>query len=77
MHYTPKHESRLNRAETEIGVLTAQCLDRRIPDPLTLTQEAAAWERHRHAATCRGHWQFTTHEARMKLKRLYPSIQLG
>jgi hypothetical protein len=77
LHYTPKHGSWLNMAETELSVLTTQCLDRRIPDPTTLSQEVAAWERQRNTATCRVDWRFTTHEARIKLKRLYPSIQLG
>jgi transposase len=77
IHYTPKHGSWLNMAETELSVLATQCLDRRIPDPTTLTQEGAAWERRRNAATCRVDWHFTTHDARITLKRLYPSIQLG
>jgi transposase len=77
IHYTPKHGSWLNMAEIELSVLAAQCLDRRIPDSRTLTQEVTAWERHRNAATCRVNWRFTTREARIKLKRLYPSIQLG
>jgi hypothetical protein len=64
-------------AETELSVLATQCLDRRIPDPTTLTQEVAAWERRRNAAKCRVDWHFTTHDARIKLKRLNPSIQLG
>ncbi len=77
IHDTPKHGSWLNMAETELSVLATQCLDRRIPDPLTLTQEVAAWERQRNTAQCRVEWRFTTQEARIKLKRLYPSIQLG
>ena len=77
LHYTPKHGSWLNMAEIELSVLARQCLDRRIPDPTTLTQEGAAWERQRNAAQCRVDWRFTTQEARIKLKRLYPSIQLG
>ena len=77
MQYTPKHGSWLNMAETELSVLATQCLDRRIPDPITLTQEVAAWERQRNTAQCRVEWRFTTHDARIKLKRLYPSIQLG
>jgi len=64
-------------AETERSVLATQCLDRRISDALLLTQEVTAWERHRNAATCRVNWRFTTHEASIKLKRLYPSIQLS
>lgn len=77
IHHTPKQGSWLNMAEIERSVLARQCLDRRIPDPTTLAQEVAAWERQRHAAQCRVDWRFTTHDARLKLKRLYPSIQLG
>lgn len=77
LHYTPKHGSWLNMAETELSVLATQCLDRRIPNPRTLTQEVAAWERQRNTAKCRVDWRFTTQDARIKLKRLYPSIQLG
>ena len=75
-HHTPKHGSWLDMAETELSVLARQCLDRRIPDAPTLTQEIAAWERHRNAAQCRVEWRFTTEDARIHLKRLYPSIQL-
>jgi DDE superfamily endonuclease len=77
IHYTPKHGSWLNMAETERSVLATQCLARRIPNSTTLTQEVAAWERQRNAAQCRVNWRFTTPDARIKLKRLYPSIQLG
>jgi hypothetical protein len=77
IHYTPKHGSWLDMAETELSVLATQCLDRRIPDPLTLTKEVATWERQRNAAQGRVDWRFTTYDARIKLKRLYPSIQLG
>jgi hypothetical protein len=77
IHHTPKHGSWLNMAEIELSVLARQCLDRRIPDPTILAQEVAAWERQRNAAQCRVDWRFTTHDARIKLKRLYPSIQLG
>jgi transposase len=76
IHYTPKHGSWLNMAETELSVLTTQCLDRRLPDPTTLHQEVAAWEQRRHQAKCTVDWRFTTQDARIKLKRLYPSIQL-
>ena len=76
IHYTPKHGSWLNMAETELSVLATQCLDRRIPDPTTLQQEVAAWEQRRNQAKCTVDWRFTTQEARIKLKRLYPSIQL-
>lgn len=76
LHYTPKHGSWLDMAETELSILTRQCLDRRIPDRPTLTQEVAAWETDRNDAECQINWQFTTEEARIKLKRLYPSIQV-
>jgi transposase len=76
IHYTPKHGSWLNMAETELSVLTTQCLNRRIADPATLRQEVAAWERRRNQAKGTVDWRFTTPEARIKLKRLYPSIQL-
>ena len=77
IHHTPKHGSWLHMAEIELSVLSRQCLDRRIPDPITLAQEVGAWERQRNATHCRIDWRFTTHDARSKLKRLYPSIQLG
>jgi hypothetical protein len=77
LHDTPTHGSWLNMAETELSVLATPCLDRRIPHSTTLTQEVAAWERQRNAAQCRVNWRFTTPDARIKLKRLYPSIQLG
>ena len=76
IHYTPKHGSWLDMAETELSILTKQCLDRRIPDSLTLSRETAAWETPRNAAEARIDWQFTTDKARIKLKRLYPSIQI-
>lgn len=77
IHYTPKHGSWLNMAETELSVLTKQCLNRRIPDKATLATEIAAWESVRNNTNCRVDWQFTTENARIKLKRLYPSIQIG
>lgn len=73
-HYTPKHGSWLNLAESELGVLTCQCLDRRIPDKQTLTDEIAAWQHDRNAHNTKSDWQFTTKDARVKLKHLYPSI---
>jgi hypothetical protein len=72
IHYTPKHGSWLNIAEIEFRVLSGQCLDRRIPDRATLEQEVAAWEADRNARTRGVDWQFTTEDARVKLKRLYP-----
>jgi hypothetical protein len=77
IHYTPKHGSWLDMAETELGVLSTQCLDRRIPDKTTLRSEVAAWEKSRNKARCKINWRFTTKDARIKLKRLYPSIQVS
>lgn len=75
IHYTPKHGSWLNMAEVELSVLARQCLDRRIPDQATLTREVAAWEQRRNAQGGTINWRFTTPDARIKLKHLYPSIQ--
>ena len=75
-HYTPKHGSWLNMAEIELSVLARQCLDRRIPDREVLGREVAAWEAKRNAAGVKADWQFTTADARVKLKKLYPTIQL-
>lgn len=77
IHYTPKHGSWLNMAEIELSILARQCLDRRIPNAPTLIQEVAAWERARNACPQPVNWRFTTADARIKLKRLYPSIQNG
>jgi hypothetical protein len=77
IHYTPKHGSWLNMAEIEFRVLTGQCLDRRIPDQATLEREVVAWEADRNARIVGVDWQFTTAEARTKLKRLYPVPQLA
>ncbi len=74
LHYTPKHGSWLNMAELELGVLAGQCLDRRLPDRATLEREVAAWEAERNAATRAIAWRFTTADARIKLKHLYPTI---
>ena len=73
-HYTPKHGSWLNMAEIELSVLTRQCLDRRIPDKDVLTEEVAAWENRRNQNSSSVDWRFTTEDARIKLKRLYPSV---
>ena len=75
IHYTPKHGSWLNRAEIEIGVMVRQCLDRRIPDQSVLRREVAAWQQQRNRDAIRVDWRFTTADARIKLKSLYPSIQ--
>ena len=63
IHYTPKHGSWLNMAETELGILSRQCLDRRLPDRPKLTTEVAAWERARNEMKCQVDWQFTTADA--------------
>ena len=73
-HYTPKHGSWLDLAESELGVLSSQCLDRRIPDKQTLVEEIAAWEHDRNANHTKANWHITTPNARIKLKHLYPSI---
>jgi hypothetical protein len=73
-HYTPKHGSWLDMAESELSVLSSQCLDRRIPDKQTLIAEVAAWEAHRNNKHTKADWQFTTADARVKLKRLYPAL---
>ena len=72
-HYTPKHGSWLNQAEIEFSVLSEQCLDRRIPDSETLTEEIAAWEGDRNEQGVKTKWMFKVEDARTKLKRLYPS----
>ena len=74
-HYTPAHGSWLNMAECELSALTRQCLARRIPDTQRLTQEVTAWAQHRNQAYCTVDWQFTTEDARIKLKRLYPVMK--
>ena len=74
IHYTPKHGSWLNMAEIELSVLQRQSLNRRIPDQATLTAEVTAWEEHRNSAASTVNWRFTTADARIKLKRLYPTI---
>jgi hypothetical protein len=77
IHYTPKHGSWLDMAETELSVLARQCLNRRIDNSADLRREIDAWERQRNASASRMDWRFTTKNARIKLKRLYPSIQPG
>ncbi len=71
-HFTPPHGSWLNMAEIELSALVSQCLARRIPDAATLRAEVAAWERSRNEADSSTDWQFTTDDARIKLRRLYP-----
>jgi hypothetical protein len=75
IHPTPKHGSWLNVAEIELSVLSRQCLDRRLPDFATLETEVAAWQDRRNASATTVDWRFTTTDARIKLKRLYPSVQ--
>ena len=75
IHYTPKHGSWLNMAEIEIGVLARQCLDRRIAHQDILRGEVNAWQNQRNRDVIRVDWRFTTEDARIKLKSLYPSIQ--
>jgi len=75
IHHTPKHGSWLNIAEIELSVLTSQCLDRRIPDIETLRKETKAWEKRRNGLQKGVDWRFTTNDARIRLKRLYPQIQ--
>jgi hypothetical protein len=74
IHYTPKHGSWLNMAEIEFSVLSCQCLDRRIGDIETFRREVKAWQDARNATGKGADWQFTTKDARIKLKRLYPQI---
>ena len=74
-HYVPKHASWLNMVEIEIGVLAAQCLDRRIESSEQLAAEIAAWEQQRNATSARIKWMFTTEKARAKMGRAYPNLQ--
>ena len=74
IHYTPKHGSWLNMAEIELSVLSRQCLDRRIPEKETLANKVAAWQCRRNTAEAKVDWRFTNDEARIKLKRLYPTL---
>lgn len=76
IHYTPKHGSWLNMAETELSILSRQCLDRRLDDRDFMAREIAVWEATRNAASARINWQFQTADARIKLKRLYPSFDV-
>jgi hypothetical protein len=75
-HYTPKHGSWLNMAEIELSVLSRPCLDQRIPEKIALEHEVLAWEQPRNSRGTTVDWRFTTTDARIKLKRLYPSIQV-
>ncbi len=73
-HYTPKHGSWLDMAESELSVLASQCLDRRIPDQRVLKEEVEAWEADRNRKHAMTNWPFTTADARVKLRRLYPAL---
>jgi hypothetical protein len=75
LHYTPKHGSWLNMAEIELAMLAGQCLDRRLGDRATLEREVAAWQAARNRVGRGVNWRFTTEDARIKLKHLYPAIQ--
>jgi hypothetical protein len=75
-HYTPKHGSWLNMAETEINIMNSQCLNRRLDNQPLLAAEVAAWEQKRNMAKARIHWTFTLAAARRKLGKLYPSIEV-
>jgi hypothetical protein len=75
IHHTPKHGSWLNIAEIELSALSRQCLDRRVPDEETLRTEVAAWQEERDRTATGVTWRFTTADARIKLKHLYPSIE--
>ncbi len=72
--YTPKHGSWLNMAEIELNVLMGQCLNRRIDNTVTIRKETRAWEKDRNNKKAKINWQFRTDDARIKLKRLYPTI---
>ena len=73
-HYTPKHGSWLDMAESELGVLSRQCLDRRIPDKPEIAAQVDAWVKSRNKHNAKADWQFTAADARVKLKSLYPSL---
>ncbi len=74
IHYTPKHGSWLNIAEIELRVLATQCLNRRIPDKERLQSEITAWQNERNSLQAKVNWQFSSNDARIKLKRLYPTL---
>ena len=75
IHYTPKHGSWLDMAEIELGILSRQCLSRRIDNMEQLKDEVAAWQAIRNTAETKVNWRFTTDDARIKLKKLYPSFE--
>lgn len=73
--YTPKHGSWLNMAEIELNVLTGQCLNRRIAEISLIKKEVQSWQHHRNNQQAKVNWQFRTEDARIKLKRLYPTLE--
>jgi DDE superfamily endonuclease len=75
LHYTPRHGSWLNMAEIELAMLAGQCLDRRLADRASLEREVTAWQAARNRAGRGVNWRFTTEDARIKLKHLYPAVQ--
>jgi len=75
-HFSPKHGSWLNMAEIELGILIRQCLSRRISDKILLETEVTAWQKDRNAKVVSVDWRFTTADARIKLKYLYPVIHV-
>ena len=76
IHYTPKHGSWLDMAEIELGILARQCLSRRIDNRAQLKDEVVAWQINRNTAEAKVNWRFTTDDARIKLKKLYPSFEV-
>jgi len=76
IHYTPKHGSWLDMAEIELGILSRQCLTRRIESMEKLKKEVNSWQMIRNTAEAKVNWRFTTEDARIKLKKLYPSIEM-
>jgi hypothetical protein len=74
IHYSPKHGSWLNVAEIELSVLQSQCINRRIADINTLRSEVDAWQSARNALSAKTSWRFTTGDARVKLRNLYPQL---
>jgi len=77
MHHTPKHGSWLNVAECELSVLSRQCLARRTPDGRTLDRKTKAWEQEPNEHQQGIDWRFTTDNARINLKRLYPQVEMS
>ena len=76
IHYTPKHGSWLNMAETELSILHRQCLDRRLDAPAVVQEEVGSWEAERNVVQATLNWRFTIADARVKLKHVYPSIKI-